>query len=549
MFPHATIRTGKEKPEGEEEIPEDVQRERQMSERQAVPHLASAKESVADAEGRTAVETTVARLERQTGSAIDDRARRALMTLASRDAMEALNKVDELVSSQGGHCRNLSSILQSVCRKIEKRSGKSTREDEPRQERDSRVSERPERDSRADRPGREAKFDGPVKPGRRARRGDEDGDAFGSGSESDGDAVAMPKAPRRPGAVDEGDPDFERANSQGLTASQLNTPAGRRSNRSWADIGHSDDEEEGLSPMAALEEDDDHWTPRRIERVARRGFDLRRRGGDNWDLKISMGGLEPPLSEAGMERYCKWLRVRLTSIREEHGKDSLRRCRGEVDFSHNRMSNQMVWMLLETLAQHECHVALLKLFANNISQGGVLAICEFIRTNLRAEALQELHLSHNDIDDESVLELVRTLNSQKPRYPPRRPQEGTGEMVLAPVWLRLNHNRIREPDAVRRSAEGEGITICTAWDRQACGTSRCCRRDCPLIHLYSFNIQARSRKPSPPKQSQDEDPESPSTEQGASGERSRRKRNRKKKGGGGEGEGADDGGSPSKDDD
>ena len=29
---------------------QDVQRERQMSERQAVPHLASAKESVADAE-------------------------------------------------------------------------------------------------------------------------------------------------------------------------------------------------------------------------------------------------------------------------------------------------------------------------------------------------------------------------------------------------------------------------------------------------------------------------------------------------------------------
>merc|ERR1712032_874206 len=65
--------------------------------------------------------------------------------------------------------------------------------------------------------------------------------------------------------------------------------------------------------------------------------------------------------------------------------------------------------------------------------------------------------------------------------------------VFAPVWLRLNHNRIRDPEHVRKTAEAEGITICTAWDRQACGTSKCCRRECPLVHLYSFNVQAKRR--------------------------------------------------------
>jgi len=159
------------------------------------------------------------------------------------------------------------------------------------------------------------------------------------------------------------------------------------------------------------------------------------------------------------------------------------------------MSNQMVWMLLETLAQHEVHTALLKLFANHISQGGVLAICEFIRMNVHAEALQELHLSHNEIDDEAALELLRTLHYQRPRYPPRRPAEGTGESVLAPVWLRLNHNRIRDPEHVRRTAEMEGISICTAWDRQVCGTSKCVRRECPLVHLYSFSVQDAPREP------------------------------------------------------
>lgn len=216
-----------------------------------------------------------------------------------------------------------------------------------------------------------------------------------------------------------------------------------------------------------------------------------------------------------MERYCRWLRVRLTSFRDEYGSESLRRCRGEVDFSHNRMSNQMVWMLLETLAQHEVHTALLKLFANHISQGGVLAICEFIRMNVHAESLQELHLSHNEIDDDAALELVRTLHEQRPRYPPRRPAEGSGESVYVPVWLRLNHNRIRDPEYVRRQAEAEGISICTAWDRQVCGTSKCVRRDCPLVHLYSFSVQDAPRE---------------SADHNGEGKGARRKRNRKERG-------------------
>lgn len=282
---------------------------------------------------------------------------------------------------------------------------------------------------------------------------------------------------------------------------------------SWADIQSGEEEDgredrdesvftAGSAASAARDENpedpSEYWAPHRVERAARRGFELRQRG-DHWDLKISMGALDPPFTEVGMERYCRWLRGRLASFREEHGAEGLRRCRGEVDFSHNSMSNQMVWTLLETLAQNDVHTALLKLFGNHISQGGVLAICEFIRKNERAEALQELHLSHNEIDDDAALELLRTLQLQRPKYPPRRLQEGSGEERQAPMWLRLNHNRIREPEVVRRSAESEGITICTAGDRQACGTSKCCRRECPLVHLYSFNMQAR-RRPSPTRQ-------------------------------------------------
>merc|ERR1712196_272499 len=166
-----------------------------------------------------------------------------------------------------------------------------------------------------------------------------------------------------------------------------------------------------------------------------------------------------------------------------------RRCGGELDFSSNGLGNQAVWMLLEALAQFEVHAASLKLYKNHISQGGVLAICEFIRTNKRAGAVHEMHLSHNEIDDASAQELMRTLKEQKGRYPPKR-SEGS-ESGTVPVWVRLNNNRIRDPAAVLRTLEAEGITYCSARNAHGCGPSRCSRAECPLAHLYLFSDQAQ----------------------------------------------------------
>lgn len=300
---------------------------------------------------------------------------------------------------------------------------------------------------------------------RRARKVDEEGDAFDS-TDSEGAkymrSLSWPPESGPPKAPDE------------------------IQKTSWADLHSGDDED--------VRDDHEHWTPHRTHKATRNGFELRQRG-NRWDLKISMAGSDPPLTEVGMERYCKWLRARLTAFREEHGPDSMLHCRGEADFSHCHMTNQMVWKLLEMLAQFEVHIALLKLYANHISQGGVLAICEFIRMNERAEALQELHLSHNEIDDEAALELLRTLHNQRPRYPPRRACEGTGEIASVPVWLRLNHNKIRDPQHVLKAAESEGISYCLVWDRQACGTSKCYRRDCPLVHLFCFSVQFHQTLP------------------------------------------------------
>jgi len=468
MFPHATVRTSQGQNADGDNGSDDGDDDKHGD---GAGHGQEQEEELKSQ--ALSVERHLRRLERSVGEQLDARALRSLQALGTRGSAEALAQIDDIVNSHGGRCRNLSSITQSICKKVGK--GKKG----PRQQ-----DKRP----------------------RRVRRVDEDGDAFDEGTDSDGLGSKCRDMQKPSDPEDGGRGLLIRTNSHGSEGSaRLHTPASRRSNRSWADIQSGDEEGPAdgnlVVPMLAAEladrvggagepEDDEHehWTPRRVEKAARRGFELRRRG-ESWELKISMGSLEPPLTEAGMERYCRWLRVRLTSFQEEHGVEALRRCRGEVDFSHNNMSNQMVWMLLETLAQHEVHTALLKLYANDISQGGVLAICEFIRMNERADAVQELHLSHNAIDDESVVELLRTLHTQRPKYPPPRTVEGTNETVLTPVWVRLNHNSVREPDAVKSTVEKEGVTICTARDRTACGTSRCCLKECPLVHLYAFDVQ------------------------------------------------------------
>lgn len=142
------------------------------------------------------------------------------------------------------------------------------------------------------------------------------------------------------------------------------------------------------------------------------------------------------------------------------------------------------------------HAASLKLYKNQISQGGVLAICEFIRTNKRAQAVYEMHLSHNEIDDDSAHELLRTLQKHRSRYPPRRTAEGRAgssdgpSSTLVPVWVRLNHNRILDPTGMLRALEAEGITYCTAKNSHGCGPGKCSKADCPLAHLYLFADQA-----------------------------------------------------------
>ena len=64
------------------------------------------------------VEHHLSELQRMVDMEIDDRARASLLRLSARQAKLALRAVEDIIDEQGGFCHNLSSMVQSVCRKM-----------------------------------------------------------------------------------------------------------------------------------------------------------------------------------------------------------------------------------------------------------------------------------------------------------------------------------------------------------------------------------------------------------------------------------------------
>jgi len=375
MFPHATVRTEQEADGNEDD----------RSQEEAEPQEASPAQhegSMADPQVRKLLDD----LQKSTGSHLDDRARISFQALSPSRASEALHKVADLIKAQGGNCRNLSSILQSVCRKLERsRSAAETK-----------------------------------------------AAAAASGSKD----VA-------------------------------------------AKAGHA---------TSGAGECQDPWTAARMAKAAERGISVWQEG-QKWRLKIELVGSDATMPDSAMEMFIKHLRGQLKEFKAAHGVRALRQCCGEVDFSGNGLSNQALWMLLECLSHFEVHVASLKLYKNRISRAGILALCEFLRKNKSAGQVYEMHLSHNEVDDESCMELLQTLKAQKQRYPPKRPVEGMEGTQLVPVWLRLNQNKIVDAAALLKTLTAEGISSCSARSANGCGPGKCTRPECPLLHLYLFTDQ------------------------------------------------------------
>mmetsp|Transcript_1865 Transcript_1865/g.3298 ORF Transcript_1865/g.3298 Transcript_1865/m.3298 type:complete len:956 (-) Transcript_1865:67-2934(-) len=394
------------------------------------------------------VEKTVKVVEKRVGCVISHRARQNLGILDENDALEALRRAEDLV--QGGHGKDLSSVLQSVCRKIKRRS-KMTDENSDATSR-----------SGLRHPTSDDSTVGTTAPSSSASEveGSRCGDDEKTPSDSK-DAKTQAVAEHRRGA----------GGRPRLVAEHRHTSS-------------------ALWTAGA-------WTMQRFERVARQdGFVLKEeddvRGA--WRLQIRMASLEPPIANDDMQVYCRWLHHRLQSVRQDLGLRSLRQLRTEVNFSKNNLGDDAVARLLQALQRSELHIASLNLTGNRLGVGAARHISDFLWE--MPVAIHEVNLSHNEFDDDSALEILR-LVADHPKYQPRKARDSArhGELQC-PVWLRLDNNRIEKPRKLLRTLESElGSCICLARNRNVCGPHKCGWRGSQghtLMHLYNFESQDSS---------------------------------------------------------
>ncbi|CAJ1348367.1 unnamed protein product [Effrenium voratum] len=297
-------------------------------------------------------------LQENTRSEIDGRALSSLRNLSALNALEVLQRVEELVEAQGGVCRNLSSMLQSVCRKMERKM----------------ISD------------------------------------------------AKAKAAEVPAEVKAGDETSRQKDDS-------RHPSNCNHRHTWI-----------VNATAAMV---------RMPVTVLGAHEFLMRGAAEY---LRCAG-----SDLAVERFCSWLRRRLSEFKDAHGSKVLRQCQAEVQAGY------------------------LKLNQNRITGNGVLSLCEFIKSNKRAGQVYEMHLTDNQIDDSGALELLRTMKDLKHRYPPKREVPGKNGLQLVPVWLRLARNKVNAA-ALLQALSVEGISWCAARHGSGCNHGRCTRTQCPLVH-------------------------------------------------------------------
>lgn len=183
-----------------------------------------------------------------------------------------------------------------------------------------------------------------------------------------------------------------------------------------------------------------------------------------------------------------------------------------LDLSDNRLSCEAIQTIADWFLAHSAHARLrnLKVFRNAVGDSGATALASLIHA--QCTAVEELHLSHNEITSAGAAVLFKAFaeackqdgSFTYPRYDYIRG-------IQLPVWIRLEYNRVMEGNQLLEKWEAECRAarkikdryslFCNA-DRPAqhrdnkdphCSPSRCIKAsDCfsPLLHVYSFYHQA-----------------------------------------------------------
>lgn len=178
-----------------------------------------------------------------------------------------------------------------------------------------------------------------------------------------------------------------------------------------------------------------------------------------------------------------------------------------LDLSENHISCEGLRHILTFILDRNDYLVIniLKLYKNNIKDEGASMICELIMK--QKKPIEELHLSHNSIHDNTCRELLRSFVNAKHEngyvYPRHDKYQSTFKQQhsqnLVPVWIRLEYNCIRNPKELVKEVEEYArkqrgsknpLIVCSALkgDRR-CSPFKCLNASgsfTPIMHVYMF---------------------------------------------------------------
>lgn len=132
-----------------------------------------------------------------------------------------------------------------------------------------------------------------------------------------------------------------------------------------------------------------------------------------------------------------------------------------LNFSRCNLDDEALTKLLSFLYSRDITVQIMKLFRNNITDGGAWAVGQFMAHS--SQAVHEVHLSHNSITERGAAGLLELIAWSR-KYPYDASSGGRDGRGLSPIWLRLEHNCI-DWRVIDHRLHRTDLTWCTAESR------------------------------------------------------------------------------------
>lgn len=230
-------------------------------------------------------------------------------------------------------------------------------------------------------------------------------------------------------------------------------------------------------------------------------------GGWNDCFEVTcMGEVVVNLSQKGLDdhsllSWCKWARGTLPKFGPAMSLT--------IDFSDNSIGDSGACALIELFTSVVGHPRVLKLYKNYLSLKFASSLAQLIesqgsRTSNKTAVIEELHLSHNQMGEEGVVSILRSVANageghSVPTYPFQVSKVSTASP--RPMWIRLERNG--QPDmpqdsfvekmnrslAPLREKNGWRTSVplfCTGGHEAGCSLSHCSKQygsEAPIAHI------------------------------------------------------------------